>query len=93
MALQDPISVQIVRELYRTYSVGWSRLSGAIRNRNIATNLTAREREVAKLVAFGFTTKEIASGIHVSESTVKQTVLRVVQKTGVKDRSEFHTIL
>ena len=93
IVLQDPLAVQIVRELYRTYSVGWSRLSGAIRNRTIATNLTAREREVAKLVAFGFTTKDIAKNIHVSESTVKQTVLRVVQKTGVKDRSEFHMIL
>ena len=93
IALVDPLAVQIVRELYRTYSVGWSKLSGAVRNRTIATNLTAREREVAKLVAFGFTTKDIAKMLFVSESTVKQTVLRVVQKTGVKDRSEFHTIL
>ena len=93
IALQDPLAVQIVRELYRTYSVGWSKLSGAIRNRTIATNLTTREREVAKLVAFGFTTKDIAKYIHLSESTVKQTVLRVVQKTGVRDRSEFHAIL
>ncbi|MBR2650268.1 MAG: hypothetical protein IKD45_01270, partial [Clostridia bacterium] len=93
ITLQSPLAAEIVRELYRTYSIGWSRLSGAVRNRTIATNLTAREREVAKLVAFGFTTKDIAMIIHVSESTVKQTVLRVVQKTGVKDRSEFHTVL
>ena len=93
IALRDPIAVQIVRELYRTYSVGWSKLSGAVCNRTIATNLTTREREVAKLVAFGFTTKDIAKYIHLSESTVKQTVLRVVQKTGVRDRSEFHAIL
>lgn len=93
IALRDPLAVQIVRELYRTYSVGWSKLSGSVRNRTIATNLTAREREVAKLVAFGFTTRDIARSIHLSESTVKQTVLRVVQKTGVKDRSELHTIL
>ena len=93
IAIEDPLAVQIVRELYRTYSIGWSKLSGAIRNRTIATNLTAREREVAKLVAFGFTTRDIARSILVSESTVKQTVLRVVQKTGVKDRSEFHTVL
>ena len=93
IALADANAVTIVKELYRTYSVGWSRLSGSVRNRYIATNLTSREREVAKLAAFGFTTREIASMLYISESTVKQTVLRVVQKTGVKDRSEFSSIL
>ena len=93
IAARDESAAQIVRELYRTYSVGWARLGGAVRNRYIATDLTAREREVAKLAAFGFTTKEIAAMLYVSESTVKQTVLRVVQKTGVKDRSEFPNIL
>ncbi len=93
LALIDENAVIIVKELYRTYSVGWARLSGTVRNRYIASNLTSREREVAKLAAFGFTTKDIASMLYISESTVKQTVLRVVQKTGVKDRSEFSNIL
>ena len=93
LALVDEGAVLIIKELYRTYSVGWAKLSGAVRNRSIASNLTAREREIAKLVAFGFTSKEIASMLYISESTVKQTVLRVVQKTGVKDRSEISTIL
>ena len=93
IALVDPSAVEIIKELYGVYSVGWSKLSGAVRNRNIAANLTAREREVAKLVTFGLTSKEIASMLYIAESTVKQTVLRVVQKTGVKDRSEFASIL
>ena len=93
IALVDPSAVENIKELYVVYSVGWSKLSGAVRNRNIASNLTAREREVAKLVTFGFTSKEIASMLYIAESTVKQTVLRVVQKTGVKDRSEFASIL
>jgi DNA-binding NarL/FixJ family response regulator len=91
--LVDRSATQRVRELYRTYSVGWSKLSGSVRNRAIAANLTAREREVAKLVAFGYTTKDVSAMLYISESTVKQTVLRVVQKTGVKDRTEFATIL
>ena len=93
IALVDPQAVEKVHELYGVYSIGWSKLSGAVRNRNIAANLTVREREVAKLAAFGFTTKEIAAMLYIAESTVKQTVLRVVQKTGVKDRSEFASIL
>ncbi len=89
----DPVAAESVKELYKTYSIGWSRLSGAVRNRYIAHNLTTREREVAKLAAFGYTTSQIAATLYISESTVKQTVLRVVQKTGVKDRSEFAYIL
>jgi len=93
LELIDTNAIILVKELYKTYSVGWARLSGAVRNRYIASNLTSREREVAKLAAFGFTTREISSLLYISESTVKQTVLRVVQKTGVKDRSEFSSIL
>ena len=93
LAMVDENAVIIVKELYRTYSVGWAKLSGAVRNRYVASNLTTREREIAKLAAFGFTTKEIATMLYISESTVKQTVLRVVQKTGVKDRQEFSAIL
>ena len=89
----DPMAAEIVISLASVYGIGWAKLSGAVRNRYIATNLTSREREVAKLVAFGFTTKDISSMLYISESTVKQTVLRVVQKTGVKDRSEFSNIL
>ena len=93
IGLVDPNAVAIVKELYATYSVGWARLSGAVRNRYVASNLSTREREVAKLVAFGFTNKDIAGMLFISESTVKQTILRVVQKTGVNDKSEFSNIL
>ncbi len=93
IALQDPTAVVGVTQLYSRYSVGWSRLSGAVRNRHIAHDLTPREREIAKLAAFGFTTKEIASMTYLSDSTIKQTILRVIQKTGIKDRSEIPSIL
>ena len=93
IAAVDEAAATAVKELYRRYSVGWARLVGAVKNRRIATDLTTREREVAKLAAFGFTTKDIAAVLYISESTVKQTVLRVVQKTGVRDRSEFYAIL
>ena len=93
IALVDTSAVIIVKELYKTYSIGWSKLSGNVRNRYIASNLTAREREVAKLVAFGFTNKDIASMLYISESTVKQTIVKVIQKSGVNDKSEFSAIL
>ena len=93
LMLVDEEALKRVKELHKQYRAGWSKLSGIVRNRTVASNLTVREREVAKLVSFGFTTKEIAAKLHIAESTVKQTVLKVVQKTGVRDRSEFPTIL
>lgn len=93
ISMKDPEAVDIVRNLYKIYSVGWSKISGSVRNREIATNLTAREREVAKMAAFGYSNKEIANMLYVSESTVKQTIIRVIQKTGISDRRELSTIL
>ena len=93
LELVSPEAVIIVKNLYKIYSIGWAKISGTVRGRMVESNLTPREREVAKLAAFGFTSREIASMLYISESTVKQTVLSAVQKTGIKDRSEFAQIL
>ena len=91
--LKDHAAAEKIKELYKNYIVGWSKISGIVRNRTVASNLTVREREVAKLSAFGFTVKEIAAKLYISESTVKQTIFNVIQKTGINDRSEFAGIL
>lgn len=91
--IQNSNCLPIIKSLYANYNTGLEKLSVAVQNSNPTTSLTAREREVAKLVAFGYTNKEIASMLYLSESTVKQTVMRVVLKTGASDRSEFVYIL
>lgn len=91
--LKNEAVLERIVELSSIYAKNWSRLSGAIRNKNIATNLTAKEHEVAKLSAFGFSTREIANMLYVSESTVKQTVARVINKTGIQEKSELYLIL
>jgi DNA-binding NarL/FixJ family response regulator len=93
IALVDAEAAAAVSDLYSVYRIGWSRLSGKIRHKDIATNLTPKEHEVAKLCAFGFSVKEIAGMLYVSESTIKQTIARVINKTGIQDKSEFPYIL
>ena len=81
-----------VKKLYKTYNEGWSRLSGKVRGKNIITTLTAKQREVAKLAAFGMTNKEIADKLDMTVSGVKQALLVITDKTGV-GREKFAAFL
>lgn len=93
IALQSAAVLPRIQELSSVYARGWSRISGKMRNKNIATNLSQKEHEVAKLSAFGFSVKEIAAMLYVSESTIKQTIARIINKTGIQDKKEFSSII
>lgn len=81
-----------VRSLYKIYMAGWTKLSGSVRGKNLATTLTAKEREVAKLAAFGMKNAEIANALNMSLSAVKQAITNVSNKTGMS-RDDFAAIL
>ena len=81
-----------VKKLYKIYNEGWSKLSGTVRGKTILTTLSVREREVAKLAAFGMSNQEIANNLHFSLSAVKQAVRIVSEKSGLS-RAEFAAIL
>ena len=81
-----------VRDLYHIYFAGWTRLSGSVRGKNLATTLSLKEREVAKLAAFGFKNGQIATALNMSISAVKQAVTNVSNKTGMS-RENFAAIL
>ena len=88
----DEEAWQTVKKLHKVYNEGWSILSGAIRGKKIVTTLSAKEREVAKLAAFGMTNQEIADKLHMSLSVVKQAIRVVSEKSGMP-RSNFAAIL
>ena len=48
--------------------------------------LSARQRQIAKLLANGGTNKEIASNLGIAESTVKAHLTSIFRKVGVSDR-------
>jgi len=81
-----------VKKLHKVYNEGWSRLSGAVRGRTIITTLSVKEREVAKLAAFGMTNPEIAEKLHMSLPAVKQAIRITMEKSGMS-RDQFAAIL
>ena len=81
-----------VKKLYKVYNEGWAKLSGTVRGKTILTTLSDKEREVAKLAAFGMGNQEIADSLHLSLSVVKQSVRIVSEKSGLP-RSSFAAIL
>ena len=53
--------------------------------------LASREREVAHLVAQGFTNRQISSKLGISERTAGNHVARVLRKLGLRSRAQIAT--
>ena len=56
-------------------------------------SLTPREQEIAALVCLNYTTRQIASSLHISPETVKTHVEHILTKFGVGDRNALRQLL
>ncbi len=97
--LKDDPPEQLIAAI-RTVAAGDALLSPAVTKRVIAQfvssrrrappkgldELTAREREVLRLIADGLSNAEIGQQLYIGETTVKTHVTRVLQKLGLRDR-------
>ncbi|MEN8172201.1 MAG: response regulator transcription factor [Chloroflexota bacterium] len=54
----------------------------------LADPLSEREMEILKVLAQGFTNKEIGAQLHLAEGTVKNYVTSILQKIGARDRTQ-----
>ncbi|GLU48064.1 hypothetical protein Nans01_24150 [Nocardiopsis ansamitocini] len=54
-----------------------------------AAALSDREREVAALVGTGATNRDIASGLFITQGTVKNHISSVLRKLGLRDRTQL----
>lgn len=64
------------------------RLLGRMATPERVVELSAREREVASLVADGLTNREIAQALEISASTVDFHVRHLLEKIGVRNRAQ-----
>ena len=97
--LKDDPPEQLLAAI-RTVAAGDALLSPAITRRVIERfvraprptppkgldELTAREREVFRLIAHGLSNPEIAQELYISETTVKTHVTHILQKLDLRDR-------
>ncbi len=89
IALIDAKALKRVKELHKQLHTGWTKLHNAILKKTVAANLSPREREVARFVAYGLSDSQIADRLYISESTVRALVRSAKNKTGVEKRKEF----
>jgi DNA-binding NarL/FixJ family response regulator len=97
--LKDDPPEQLI-EAVRTVASGNALLSPAITKRVIKQfartprparpkeldELTARERDILRLIAGGLSNAEIGQQLYISETTVKTHVTHILQKLGLRDR-------
>lgn len=57
------------------------------------TQLTQREQEIVALVCLNYTSRQIASRLHISPETVKSHVERVMLKYNVSNRNDLRMLL
>ena len=65
--------------------VGRKRLRGAPQN----TELSEREEEVMRLVAWGYTNKEVAAYLNISVKTVETHKTNLMEKLDLKGRADI----
>ena len=71
-------------------SVAFGEISDEVASR---FSLTARERQMANLIAQGLTNKEIAFQLGITEATVRTHIYNVFQKVGAQSRIELLNLL
>lgn len=93
LTAKDPAAAAAVKNLNKQFLSGWTKLQKAERGKLISNELTTREREVAKLAAFGLSNQEIANRLNISLNTVKQALRNAMDKTGALRRTEISAYL
>ncbi len=56
---------------------------------NLTATLTKRETQIAELIAWGLTKKEVATKLFISPRTVENTARSIYEKTGVTKANEL----
>lgn len=93
LALADVQALKRVKELHKQLHAGWTKLHNAVLDNNVSALLTVREREIARLAAFGLSNAEIAKQLSLSVHTVNALIIQAKNKTGAENRLDLGTYI
>ena len=89
LALVDSAALKRVKELHKQLHTGWTAIHNAVLENTVSVALTAREREIARLAAFGLSNSEIAKRLMISIHTVNALVISAKNKTGAENKKDL----
>jgi DNA-binding NarL/FixJ family response regulator len=81
--LEPSVAAKVITEFTRVSSMVPSQ-----QMESLVDPLSEREREILTLIATGYSNKEIASQLFITEGTVKNHVTHILSKLGVRDRTQ-----
>ncbi len=79
--------VASVRKLYLPFVQNVEAIKTKMEGSGSISNLTARELEIAKLVAAGLSNHKIAENLHIADITAKKTLQSIYSKLGISGRT------
>lgn len=88
LAIISPEALTAVKAYKKKMSVALLKLHSDL-NLYTSYDLAIREREAAKLAAFGMTNGEIAKRMNITENSVRSLLSMAMNKTGAKNRKEL----
>ncbi len=89
LGMIDPDVLKKVKTLHKQLHAGWTKIHNAITQRQVQVTLTVREREIARLAAFGMTDAQIAKQLSLSPHTVSSLLNLAKNKAGVSNREDL----
>lgn len=89
LALRDPEALKELKNMHKQLHQGWTKLHNVVLDKSVSAALSVREREVARLAAYGLSDQEIAEQLNLSKSTVKSLISMAKNKTGTMKRAEL----
>ncbi len=89
LKLADEKAYQRFKKLHAGLLEGWTKLHNSLLSKSVSNSLSIREREIARLAAFGLTNTEIANQLHITVAMVKKAIYDAMNKSGCDKRDEL----
>ncbi len=89
LELADPAACKKYKALHKGLLEGWTTLHNSLLSKSVLGALTIRQREIARLAAFGYSNAEIGERLHISEAAAKKAIYEAMNKAGVDKREEL----